>query len=465
MRRTMRAAMGSHPFPRFALVAPALLVAACGYVPETPTFESEVSAATRAALDGAGLRAPEVAAARIGGALELYFGSPSHPGFHLADEWLDEERDPTDAWWELSDTAVDAVRADNRVRFARQLAAIRAAVDAGEGTLPALPPPSNAFAWRRFLGDFEPLVAGEVGLADLHPDSPSAEEAEEDWPTFTWGDEALRFWESYYPRLPESAELYRVRCLSCHGPLGAGDGPTGRTLDPRPRDLRDGVFKWTETASGRRPTRDGLVRLLQRGVRGTAMPAFQRLSRAELEGLVDWVRYLGVRGETEQLATYFACEEGDVRPASLDRAYRTVWERWDEAPDHRVDVPAGPGPDGVTPELLARGADLFRGQLANCASCHGPDGEGDGEAIWEVGDDGERRRRLDSWGQPSVPRNLRLGVFRGGERPVDLFRRVKAGIGGTIMPAADASLTDDDVWALVHFVLALSRVDAQEPPR
>ena len=54
--------------------------------------------------------------------------------------------------------------------------------------------------------------------------------------------------------------------------------------------------------------------------------------------------------------------------------------------------------------------------------------------------------------QPSV--EAQIG---GGGRPVDLYRRIKSGIGGTIMPAADASLTDDDLWALVHFVLSLSR--------
>ncbi len=28
-------------------------------------------------------------------------------------------------------------------------------------------------------------------------------------------------------------------CATCHGATGAGDGPVGKTLDPRPRDFRD----------------------------------------------------------------------------------------------------------------------------------------------------------------------------------------------------------------------------------
>ena len=36
-----------------------------------------------------------------------------------------------------------------------------------------------------------------------------------------------------------------------------------------------------------------------------------------------------------------------------------------------------------------------------------------------------------------------------------MFRRIRSGISGTIMPAADASLTDADVWDLVHYVESL----------
>ena len=65
-------------------------------------------------------------------------------------------------------------------------------------------------------------------------------------------------------------------------------------------------------------------------------------------------------------------------------------------------------------------------------------------------------RRKDEWGNDSDPRNFHLGIFRGGNRPIDLFRRVKYGISGTIMPAADASLSDDDLWAIVYYVLDIA---------
>lgn len=36
-----------------------------------------------------------------------------------------------------------------------------------------------------------------------------------------------------------AAEMWRTRCGNCHGPDGRGDGPSGRALDPRPRDFHD----------------------------------------------------------------------------------------------------------------------------------------------------------------------------------------------------------------------------------
>ena len=55
-------------------------------------------------------------------------------------------------------------------------------------------------------------------------------------------------------------------------------------------------------------------------------------------------------------------------------------------------------------------------------------------------------------------------MFRGGSRPIDVYRRIYAGINGTPMPGlgetkgadGEALLTGDDLWALVHYVRALA---------
>ena len=50
--------------------------------------------------------------------------------------------------------------------------------------------------------------------------------------------------ESTGPQVQAAArELWQARCANCHGVEGRGDGPTGRNLDPRPRDFHDGDWQ------------------------------------------------------------------------------------------------------------------------------------------------------------------------------------------------------------------------------
>ena len=79
---------------------------------------------------------------------------------------------------------------------------------------------------------------------------------------------------------PRSAQaggysLYRMHCLHCHGVSGAGDGPTAPFLYPRPRDYRKGLFKFTSTPTGVKPTREDLRKTIKYGLHGTSMPAFE----------------------------------------------------------------------------------------------------------------------------------------------------------------------------------------------
>lgn len=39
--------------------------------------------------------------------------------------------------------------------------------------------------------------------------------------------------------LRQARELYDTRCSPCHGATGAGDGPQGQPLNPRPRNYTD----------------------------------------------------------------------------------------------------------------------------------------------------------------------------------------------------------------------------------
>ena len=410
-----------------------------------------ISASVTRDFDEAGFADPAGDATRLCGALEFLVGTPQQPTYAALDGWLEEGRDPSFGQDELEPSVWERIEAENRERFRVQLGFLKA------GGYEAMPEPGDATdLWASWRSIFAPLIAGEVQGGDVHPQSPSMEESTKDDPAFTWADEAERFWAERYPSLGQSAALFGEHCQSCHGATGAGDGPAGVVISPRPRDFSLGLFKWTRAAAGQRARRSDLSRVLEHGVPGTLMTAFAQLTLAEREGLVDWVRWLAVRGETERIAVQLAAEEGALLAEHFLKAYALVWSRWDAAAQIALSEPALP----VAPRSLGdaaraeRGALLFRGELSACSTCHGDDGRGDGPAVWEEGPDGPRRRS-DVWGDPSHPRDLALDILRGGDQAADIYHVVRHGIAGTIMPAAAESLTEEGAWDLVAFVLSL----------
>src|SRR5215471_4082083 len=88
------------------------------------------------------------------------------------------------------------------------------------------------------------------------------------------------------PSIADGQQLYRGNgCATCHGPLGRGDGPIGRTLTAPPRDFRDArAFKnGTSVEAIAKTLNDGLTR------RGSQMPRFDHLSDRERESLAMFV--------------------------------------------------------------------------------------------------------------------------------------------------------------------------------
>ena len=69
--------------------------------------------------------------------------------------------------------------------------------------------------------------------------------------------------------------VYDAKCPSCHGIDGKGDGNAAALLSPRPRNFTTGIFKFRSTESGSIPTDDDLMRTVQDGLHGTAMPDWE----------------------------------------------------------------------------------------------------------------------------------------------------------------------------------------------
>ena len=71
-----------------------------------------------------------------------------------------------------------------------------------------------------------------------------------------------------------------------------------------------------------------------------------------------------------------------------------------------------------------------------------------------------------------TPRNLRQNIYRGGRRPLDIYRRIYAGINGVPMPgvgpaspAPRGTLKPQEIWNLVDYVRSLPYEPISEPPK
>jgi mono/diheme cytochrome c family protein len=255
--------------------------------------------------------------------------------------------------------------------------------------------------------------------------------------------------------LSRGQAVYQERCVQCHGVSGDGNGPAAKFLYPRPRDYRKGIFKFASTPYGYRPLRDDLLRTLRQGVRGTSMPNFNLLPEQDLQAVVDYVLALTRRGEFEQQLVATADSDGAIDPEAVtSELVPDVLDRWNEAESSEV-LPASPQPR-FTADHVERGKKSFL--TLGCAKCHGDDGRG--EAIAE--------RRDDAWGYPTRAADLTSGMLHGGNRPLDVYRRIYNGINGTPMPGFSGSLKDqpETVWDLVAYVLAVSnhRRQGEVPP-
>jgi mono/diheme cytochrome c family protein len=295
--------------------------------------------------------------------------------------------------------------------------------------------------------------------------------------------------------------LYREHCAHCHGVTGDGAGPTASFLNPYPRDYRMGVFKFKSTPKGGKPTHEDLLDILTNGIPGTAMPSFKVLPNNELEALVGYVRYLSIRGEMERELAYLTAELGaeerllDVMAAREDRSGQAasiresaagIVQKWIDAEAAATPIDA-PDPTRDLVASIKHGRELFYGPIANCVKCHGDSALGDGQTT----DFDDWTKELEPTNEEALgqflalggfvlpprnilPRNLRQGVYRGGRRPIDLFRRIHNGIDGAPMPAAliiadDApagtkGLTKSDVWSLVDYVRSLPYESISRPP-
>jgi len=211
--------------------------------------------------------------------------------------------------------------------------------------------------------------------------------------------------------------LYNLYCASCHGVSGDGDGELAYLVYPKPRDFTTGKYKIKSTLPGNPPTNQDLFNTINKGMPGTAMPAFNFLKDNEIKSLVDFVK------------KFSSLNNQNVK---------------------QIPIPSDLAP---TQELIDLGKLIYN--ETGCNMCHGESGKGDGPSS---------NKLTDSRGYTIVPKDFTTGVYVGGATKRDLYLRFMSGIDGTPMPSY-GNLSDllgrpkDEgnklAWALVHYVKSL----------
>jgi len=234
--------------------------------------------------------------------------------------------------------------------------------------------------------------------------------------------------------LNRGAKVYSAYCGRCHAANGKGvHGKYGQTPII---DLTLGSYKYAVAPKGELPADQDLHRVIRRGLGERRMPAFTGLTDPQIADVVHFIKTLSPRWGAER--------SGASLKISVD-----PW-----ADQHQ--------------EARSRGQKVFH-QIARCWTCH-PSyiSDTDLRALFP-----EKRGDLDAEFRPSlrrpvpvstphgnlIPPDFRVDDLRVGARSDDLYRVISLGVPGSAMPAWSESFSQRDLWALVHYVLHLSRAE------
>lgn len=256
--------------------------------------------------------------------------------------------------------------------------------------------------------------------------------------------------------LNRGKSVYRTYCASCHGIDGDGKGPSATGLVPPPRNFTEPfiVFKFASVKAGELPTDDDLVRTVKSGLHGTAM--------------LQW-------------------NVGDERLREVIQYIKTFSKRWeDEGPGKPIEIPADPFASAEKRAQAVEMGKLLYHTKTSCHLCHPAYvNQAEYDRLQKAGGKAEAPMRPDaSWSvvKPSeaygvnitppdftwhemrsiskvdVHANPAAKEEQRQKRMRDLFRAIATGIGGTAMPTWKGAISDDEIWALAHYVEWLSEM-------
>lgn len=212
----------------------------------------------------------------------------------------------------------------------------------------------------------------------------------------------------------DPAALYHNYCSVCHGDNGDGKSRAAGSLSTMPRDF-------TSAASKQELSRERIAAVTANGKAGTAMVGWKtQLSAADIEGLAAYVHTRFVLGQAAGPGAISGTRAHGGREAD------TV------STPARVDMTVGL-PNGLKGDSKRGGAFY----LANCATCHGARGNGQGPRAYFIN---------------PKPRDFTDEASRARLNRLVLFAAVSEGRLGSEMPAWNKVATPQQMADVAEYV-------------
>lgn len=235
--------------------------------------------------------------------------------------------------------------------------------------------------------------------------------------------------------LERGRTVYRRNCNGCHGDEGRADTAAARASIPKPRDLSLGQYKYAGVRAGSLPTDADFRRLLRRGLDGTSMTGAPHLTDEDTDAVVQYIK--------------------------------TFSDRWEKGhPGLTIELQPNPFEADASRRIATRrGRELYhrRGQ---CTTCHPTYASADELESWTtrteggpgVGNIRDSKALQNSVYGRLLPPDFLSDTVRVGRSDRDVYRTLKAGVGGVPGHDQPLGLQDEEMWSLALYIRDLIRI-------
>lgn len=240
--------------------------------------------------------------------------------------------------------------------------------------------------------------------------------------------------------LNQGLKVYEAKCMSCHGENGDGTGITYRALKTPPRNLTQGIYKFGLSLDGGLPTDEDFAKILNEGLRGTAMIPWG-LNSEDVYAVTQYIKTFAP--EVWSKEKYVK----PIRPTFTKDPYQLVYEN----------------------DAVLKGKEIYH-QKAACYTCHRSYLSVD--EMRSITGDSSISETSDIFHVKVQPSEYYSGIqkdktfevtppdflkhnIRSARNVEEIYKRLIVGVNGTAMPSWKDTLTDDEIWAVSYYVNSL----------